>query len=320
MKTNFIVEEYNTVNIKVENFIQQYGTVFHQFNFLTAVGDNYVCYVIKDILTENIKGVLPLVKTVKFGLKSYHIPPYAYQFGPVVCANSIKQKEHFLSILLKKVKNNSQIDFKSKIENGDIIPFKHVNYSIEALQTHIFSSGKLFDLSVISSDKRRDIKKLLKLHDQGEIRIIENDETALDHVLFLWDKTAKRAKFNPHSKRLKNIINSKIKYYCNSIVDSKGNPLAATYCPYDKNTMFHLIGASGMVEDKLLARANILSLYNAILFANKNKLDFDFEGSNISGVANFYRSMGGDPVIIHRIQKTRSLFYNLLKGLKNIIK
>jgi len=315
--SKYRILQYKIKDEEVEKFIWDNGTVFHQYKFLNSVGDNYVCHVVKRNTSDDIIGVLPLVKINKFGLKSYHIPSYTYQFGPIVCnKEGSKEREEVLDLLLNEIKDNKQIDFNLFIGDANLIPYKNANYTIEANQSHLLNCEKEYGIELLGKGKKRDLKKLLKLEEDNEIQIVENSNLITDHLFYLLKETATRAKFNPHIDILKKIIDSGINFYTNTVFDSDGKPLAATFCPFDKTTAYHLISASVRSETNILSSANSLSLFLAITYANKNKLHFDFEGSNMKGVANFYRSMGGKPVIVYRFQKTKSFYYNLLKEIK----
>ncbi len=317
-KEKYNLEIIRGIDNKIELFISEKGTLFQQYSFLNAVGEDYICYVVIEEISKKIVGVLPLVKTSKFGLKSYHIPPFTYQFGPVFSNLKIKEKNIIIGMLLNEIRKNNQIDFKIHIDDNNVLPYKIANYSIEANQAHIFYHTEKYDVNNLDKDKRRDLRKLQLLAEKEEIKIIENSSLAIDHILDLWNKTSKRSKFNPHVDLLKKIIDSRTNYYTNIILDKNNNPLAGTFCPYDKKTMYHLVGASIRVEDKLLSRANIYSLYSAVKNANSSGLNFNFEGSNIEGISSFYRSMGAESIIVNRIQNTKSIYYRSLKGLKKI--
>lgn len=314
------IDFFSYENKNVANFISIHGSVFHQYCFLNAVGNEYRCYVIINIQSQEIIAVMPLVKSKKNGLNSYHIPPFCYLFGPLLHPLNLKEEQEIIRMFYNEIKHQKQIDFKAIIENGNILPYKALNYSIEANQGHIFKSERQFNIKVLDKDKKRDLKKLQKLIEDKTISIVENSELNFKHILNLWNETAQRVKFNSHSKVLHRIINSSVKLYTNVIFDNQGNPIAGCICPYDKKTMFHLVGTSTRTENKLLSRANILSLYTAVSYANKKGLNFDFEGSNLTGVADFYRSMGGEPILVHRVQKTKSIYFNFLKIGKKIQK
>jgi len=300
---------------EVEAFIEEYGTPFHSFTFLATVGSNYKCLVYKTP-KQGMLSVLPLVATAKFKLSAYHIPPYAYQFGPVVHPEHADTYVEIVQALLDELPSSAHYDFKMCLDEQNIIPFRSRGFSISVGQTHVFSKDSIYGISSLTKDKKRYINKLLKALEEGKIQVEENKTENLDVIRKLQEDTAERLEFAAHKKTLESMLHSDVSAYTNVVRDADGRPLSGTYCPYDQRTMYYLISANVRVEDSLLSRSNMISLYQAVLYANKNQLNFDFEGSNIPGVARFYRRMGGTPTIVYRAQRTKSMYYQLLRFIK----
>ena len=311
-KGTYFIEVIKYFNEDVETFIFNNGTVFHQYSFLCSVGQKYKCLIVKNSRNE-ILGVLPTVESYKYKVKSLNLPPFTYYYGPVFSSNIIFDRLELITLLMDEVSSYSIIDFKFNLQNEDIYIYKSKGYIIEANPTYLFSSENNYSIDELSRDKRRDLKKLLKLVENKKLYIIEGKGDIIDEVIGLWKKTSERANFNPNQELLNNIVNSGINYYSNIVYDEKGTALAGTICPYDKKSMYHLIGASIKNNNKLLSRANILSLFSAVKKSNSMTLNFDFEGSNILGVARFYRSMGGKPDVMYSIHKTNSFYYKFIE-------
>lgn len=312
---NLNIEIYTERTSHVEDFLSRHGSVFHSYPFLTAVGEDYQCVLAREVSSGVIAGVLPVVRTSKYGLKSYHIPPFAYQFGPVVDPNFRKSYFDVLKTLLDSISKPSHLDFKLSICDDDILPFRQLRFSLSPNQTHYFSGKEEYGVKSLTKDKLRDVKRLEQKVELGELMVVENDFENLSAIERMWEGTALRANFNPHLDKLKKLFSSGIPHYSNVIISSCGLPLAGTFCPYDRWNMYHLISASSRVDDPVLKRCNVLSLYMAVSFANQRGLGFDFEGSNIPGVANFYRMMGGRPRIVYRAQRSKSFYYHILRAL-----
>ena len=299
-------------NEEADKFFILHGTVFHTYNFLSSIGIDYCCILI--FSDGKIVGGLPLVKSSKMGICAYHIPPYAYQFGPVVHGEYVDYYDEIVTCILDNLLKSRQYSFKLFLDQNSVLPFNSKGFTITVGQTHIFSRNELYDSKVLSKDKRRDLRKLLVAKEEGSIYIRENHIDNLAIILSLWRSTAGRVGFAPHLEALKRLLNADIPHYSNVIFDKFGKPLCGAFCPYDSNTMYHLIGANSRSDDKLLARSNILSLYMAVVSANQEGLTFDFEGSNLSGISTFYRSMGGKKKLLYRVQKSTSFYYHILRS------
>ncbi len=319
MSKNLIVKYIKEKTEDIEKFIWENGTVFQQYNFLIAVGADYLCLVLEEENTKDIYGILPLVKTNKLGLYSYHIPPFAYQFGPVFSKSMNYETSKLFNFFYEELKSNHQLDFKFFINNQNISYYKNLNFSVEANQTFIIKKDSEFNLSKIHTSKRRYLKKLLTLLERNEIKV-KTDQSCIKDLLEIYKINADEVGFKSNLKYLKRLTENldDDQYFIHVLYSNEGKALAGTFCPYDRNSVYYLINASIKSDDKLLKNINILSTYLSIQKAREMNLDFDFEGSNILGVANYYQMMGGEHKINFRIQKTKSIYYNLLKGLKKI--
>lgn len=319
MESRFEVHDRVDTSEKDRLFLEEHGTVFHDPSFLTSVGRDFRYVVVADRETGEIAGALPLVKSRKFGMFSYHIPPFGYRFGPVVSSAFASNKEEIIDCLLRVVQRESHVDFNLSLSDEDIIPYKTHGFSILASQTHQVEKATSYNLNSVHVSKRRYLKKLINLLESGQI-LVNNGADCLSDLLAIYRQNANMVGFASHDKELEALFHnlSERRYYAHVLYSKNGEPLAGAFCPYDRHFAYHLINASVSHGDKMLARANILSTYLAVEKGLNLGIGFDFEGSNLPGVASFYRMMGGEPRIVFRLQKTKSLYYHLLRALKTI--
>lgn len=298
---------------EVSRFAYDYGSVFQYPTFLSEVGDSYCCLVAKD--AEKVLGVIPLVKTIKNKLTAYHIPPYTHLFSPIIHAEYQDKYHQVVDALLKALPKAGHYDFKMYLNENDATPWLANGFSVTTGQTFIVPGETVYDSSSIHSSKRRYLKKLLKLLDADKISIVVG-QNCFEDLLYLQNITGERSRFKTHKKTIKNIVYSlpEKSKYAFVIYDYDGEPLSGAFCPFDQFSSYHLINASKRHDDKLLDKSNILSTYLAVRNANEKGLTFDFEGSSIPGVANFYRMMGGQAKLIYRAQKSSSLYYQILRA------
>jgi hypothetical protein len=302
---------------EVESFVEEYGTPFHSFTFLNMVGVDYKC-IVCETEDNKIMAVLPLVYCTKYRLKAFHIPPYTYQFGPVIHPNFQKPFSEVFDMLIKVLPSAKHYDFKLKLDEQDLLAFIQNGFSTSVAQTHLIDRDVDYGKACLNGTKRRYLNKLFKYQKEGKLYIEENKQENLKFLLELQNETAERSRFNSREGVLEKIFNSGVKAYNNVVFDANGHPLSGAYCPYDKSTMYHLIGASVRVDDTTLNKSNILSVFSAVSHANSQNLDFDFEGSSIPGIANFYRMMGAKPKVVYRAQKTSSLYYQGLRFFEQV--
>src|SRR5690606_26984552 len=114
-----------------------------------------------------IAAALPLVKSKKFGLRSFHIPPFAHQFGPVLSKQYTHHAFEIISLLLSLLKREAHVDFKMFFPEEDALPFIDSGFTVSVTQTHIIKPSSDFGVDYIHSSKRRYLKKLIALLEEG---------------------------------------------------------------------------------------------------------------------------------------------------------
>jgi len=311
LKTDIIISR-NSIKA-VEERIKDDLRVFQTAEWLSVTGEAFVASVCYDE-NDRIKGYLPLVETTKFGIKGYHIPPYTPYFGPVVLETDLFKKTKVIEKLLKPFFKSKHIDFIISPNDKDIVNFSSIGFSVQASQTHIIDSKTDYGINSIHGSKRRYLKKLKDLHNTGKL-FIKSGREAISSLIALNDATEKRAGFKGNSHVLKLLLEKFGTEETVSVVFTEnGEPLSGAFYPHDSYYAYHLINASARHNDNLLDKANLLSAFNAVEKTINSGKSFDFEGSNIPGVAGFYRMMGGMPAINLRLQKSNSYFYSLMRA------
>lgn len=300
----------------------QEGTIFHTTSWLKKFGKELIVAVVQK--EGMIIGGMATVKSKKFGQTGYHIPPYTPFFGPLFnlengngSVNDHEQLE-LLEFVLGKL-NSAHIDFKMLPAQINVLNYNRLGFSLQVLQSYVVDNAAIYDLNSVHGSKSRYIKKLLKAINKEEI-FIEEGKNVVGDILALQEITGERGKFNPRMELLKKLCNELHpgQYEAMVVRNKEGLAVSGAFCPRDKKAMYHLINASRRVDDKLLDKVNLLTTYLMAKKANEAGLIFDFEGSMIPGIANFYQQMGGKPQHRYRAQKSRSLFFQVLRFLKQV--
>ena len=117
MEGRYTIQTTRNKTPRIETFLEKYGTIFHKFDYLNAVGTDYYC-IWASVDKDSIIGALPIVITKKIGLRAYFIPPFTYQFGPVISDNYAKNKDEIVGLLLKNLPRSVFYDFKLFLEIG----------------------------------------------------------------------------------------------------------------------------------------------------------------------------------------------------------
>lgn len=99
--------------------------------------------------------------------------------------------------------------------------------------------------------------------------------------------------------------------------DQEGRAHGAAFFVYDEKCCFYLL--SGQNPSFKSDGSQNLLLMKGIEFASTVSMDFDFEGSMIEGIENFFRQFGGEQVINYRVSR-RSLAGELAQAMKPRVK
>lgn len=297
-----------------------YGTLFNTIEW-TNIFDNHVySYGIYDKGGKLIGGFITY-KENKYCLSVYRNPPYTPHIGPFLkidASNPVSVMD-----LWKK----TLILLSDFMEN---LPYSIISYSLNKkvldMQPFIWNKFKvipdytyILDLSIpieviwtrISSERRKNINKGNK--DGLIVKKIEDFEI----IRSLVSKTFLRQKMKFNSFYLNKILfefaNSN-----NSVAFATFNndrPIACTFCVYDKNTAYYLLG--GYDHECKHHGAGALSMWEAIKYTKELGLDyFDFDGSMVPQIERYFRGFGGQLTPYYRINKAKLPLEILLKFVK----
>jgi lipid II:glycine glycyltransferase (peptidoglycan interpeptide bridge formation enzyme) len=87
--------------------------------------------------------------------------------------------------------------------------------------------------------------------------------------------------------------------------DPEGNVHSCAYFVYDEQVCYYLLGAS---DSRFRSSgAQSLVLWEGIQFAAQHSKVFDFEGSMVEGIENFFRQFGGVCTPYYEIRKSTFL-------------
>lgn len=303
------------------------GTVFHTTGWLHALSDDSRVFV--DEEAGEILGGIALATTRRYGLTSYHIPPYTPYGGPLfgnqrigyTCEGS--RYNEFIENIFAAVGPAGQLDFVLPSTDQDLLPYKWSGFDIGVGITYHMSNGNgaLPNGTIqkrINDGGRRQLKKLLKLQESGAITATWDDRR--DAVLDIQAQLARRKRFDHHGQSVRRLLERAEPGTLRSLlltVEGEGD-LAGCIGALDEKRYYNLIAATrGELSDEY-RHIGVLMYYLIIRYALESNRTFDFEGSSIPGIARFYRQMGGEQVPTYRLQKTRSPYFAALRFAKTL--
>ena len=227
--------------------------------------------------------VMPLTHRKKYGIRYIFLPPWVQQLG-VFSANIIKE--------------DLIIDFINAI------PGKFKSIDILFNNKNCFSSKKLEIRNNYILDLNRDYKLLYKKFTKGRksnikqskkfgLLIKEADNIELVLLLFRENKGRDLNKPEQDYETIRNLVSKgllvgKVKIY--EVFDSESIQLGGAIFLMDNNRITYLFSA---VNQNGRDKQAISFLLDLLIFKYANqKMIFDFEGSMIKEIADFFKSFG----------------------------
>lgn len=308
---------------KWNDFVDKHpaGTIFHKTIWLQLIGQHIDIYAVLN--EEEIIAGVALIKTTKFKITGFHIPPYTQYFSPLYKTggkgkNSLTEEHASIKSLLEKINNSAQVDFKLPRGHQSILPYHWKGFETSVTITHIITGGLDDYLNNLNKNKLRELKKLQQLVASGDISI--EQEIKENELLHLLQQTSERKGFDAKSTLVTKLVMTADDSFAKRFVirSREHGLLAFGFFPYDNKAVYNLVNASVRITDPVLKTVNLLLLYQAIEFALNTGRTFDFEGSMLPGVEAFCRLMGGTQVPVYRVQKSSSLMFSLLRAAKQI--
>lgn len=306
-----------------DSFVKDHphGTIFHTTKWLRLISEKEMADVYAVLKDKLIVGGIALTKTKKRGIAGYHIPPLTQYFGPLIqsTSSSLSQEHKAIKGLLKALPRSKHYDFKLPYGHHTILPYHWAGFESSVSVTHIVMGSLEEYLKNLNKNKYRELKKLLKLVESGEISI--SNEANHQDILELLKSTSERNQFNIKPDLVTKLYHdSDLSYVKKIIISSKKHGIISIgLFPYDNQNVYNLINASVRVDDPVLKTINLLTIYKAIEFALTTGRKFDFEGSMLPGVETFCRLMGGQQVPVYRVQKSPSLRYSLMRAVNQMM-
>ena len=240
--------------------------------------------------------------------KKILMPPLTQTCGPCIYIDdnmSInEQSEHIkraIYALLEKAAFYSEITIALDPKLDYFLPFFWKGFRI--IPSISYRITELNDLEKVfanfTKNIRRDIKRAEKL-----LHIV--DDLDINEFHHLMEQTfAEQKRKYPYSRQLlENIIRNATKHGAGKVmyaVDDENNIHAAAFFLHDARTCYYLIAGKNSAYKN--SNAPTFLIWEGIKYAATVSRQFDFEGSMIEGIENFFRRFGGTPIVYYRVEK-----------------
>ena len=215
-----------------------------------------------------------------------------------------KQKDA-INALFAQLPECKSVTHTLSSDNQYILPFRWLGYSYEP--TFSYRLPELHDLDGLYSRLNKTAKKNIKY---ARNKVTISDQLDMANLWSIQEKTYQAQKRkNPMDRDLLQRIitaceeNGHGKYM--EARDAEGNLHCCSYFVYDEKVCYYLISGSDPAFRS--SGAQSLILWEGIQFAAKHSEIFDFEGSSVEGIENFFRQFGGVCTPLYTIRKTTFL-------------
>ena len=243
------------------------------------------------------------------------IKPEYRQFQPGNTQLS-KQKE-LIAALLGQLPRHKSFHVTFDSANEYILPYRWLGYRYEPEFSYRLTD--LCDTDALYAALNKTAKKNIKAA-RNKTTLVEQPTAKM--LMDLLDKTfeAQGRKW-PHDRDLtRRIIEKSVENGHGKLLvaqDGEGNLHSGAFLLYDEKVCYYLLGGSDSAFRS--SGAQSLVLWEAIRFAATVSQAFDFEGSNVEGIENFFRQFGGSRVTNYCVIK-QSFFADCLAMAKPRVK
>lgn len=200
-----------------------------------------------------------------------------------------------------------------------VLPFRWKGYRISpSFSYRIRNVGEIEDIDKMITSKtvQRHVKAAEK------VVVVDNTTNGINALLRLNEMTfARQGRKAPGNAKLyQRIMEESIQNESGRImlaVGPDGTPHSGAFFLYDEKVCYYLIGGQDP-EYKNDGSQNLI-LRKGIDFAAIVSRDFDFEGSNVEGIENFFRQYGGTQIVNYCVAK-QSFFADCIEMAKPRVK
>lgn len=294
-----------------------HGTVFHYSWWLNISAQRFDILAVRD-RHGLLCGGIPLTRKKRTGLTLFHSPQLTPFLGPVFDVSKISdscERLHLMraagellacemprfdsfrcmvGALGPDLQGFLWAGFRAELAYTFRVPAEQSVKSVEAqiTRTHLqkLAKAKRMTLYVTRNDDIEAFAKLCKIGSVHGKKQLYPEELPIR----LWSAALKREKGDFYIART-----------------GDGEPIATLLTVHDAKTTYQIVSAFDSTKRDL--PGSYLLLWTALREALEAKRDFDFEGSALRGVEQYYRKWGAGAFPVWRLEKAGSVRGSLLQ-------
>lgn len=288
------------------------NSLFEQPWWLDAVAPGQWKEALVKDKNENVVARMPYVQSGK----RIVMPPLTQNIGiwmaPELRENYAMQKEA-INEIFSRFSDCGSVCHRLSVENDYVLPFRWLGYRMEPHFTYRLTD--LRDRDKLYGALNKNCKR--KINSAGKKVTISQQ---LD-INVLWEMLNKTFEAQNRKNPMPREVVERIVSACEETGhgkymearDAAGNVHSCAYFVYDEAVCYYLFGASDVAYRS--SGAQSLLLWEGIQFACQHCKVFDFEGSMVEGIENFFRQFGGTCMPYYEVRRVP-----LWREMANLIK
>jgi hypothetical protein len=260
---------------------------------------------------EDIALRFPYVIERRNGFTSLTMPSVTQTLGPWLIplkgkhSSQLSLQKELMTELIQRLPSHDSFyqRFHHSITNW--LPFYWKGFTQTTRYTYVIED--LSTLDRVWDEMKSNIRNKIRKAEKSGVRVVDTDD--IETFLDLNELTFKRQRLPlPFSRDFIRRINSAcVKKNARKIYITygpDGRPQTGLFCVYDGHAMYNLL--QGGDPELRNSGANALAMWESIKFASKVSTVYDFEGSMIEPIEEFFRSFGAIQKPYFEISKKNS--------------
>jgi hypothetical protein len=297
-----ILSSKNINRIKWDNCVKnsEHGVIYALSIYLDNMADNW-----SGIVMGDYEAVMPVPWRKKWGVRYTYDVPFIQQLG-WFCQNNNCNVKQLLRRLFKFVRYGSySFNFCNKLNYNNLISNNNFIIHLSAPYNNIYSHYKTDALNNLKKASRYNLT-IQPCHIELAIKMYENEYRAR-----LLNTTEKDYQ---NFTALCNALEKQQMVFARQVFDEAANQILGTgLFLRDSRRIYNLMNTT--TEQGKLKSANHVLIDNVLKEFAGTGLIFDFEGSDIPGIKQFYEKFGAINQPYPRLQK-----FNLLPFPASLLK
>ncbi|MCH3923896.1 MAG: GNAT family N-acetyltransferase [Bacteroidales bacterium] len=277
----------------------------------------------KEILYKENEDIIARLSVVE-NKSTIYMPKLTQNIGVWIDENVIKNDKSYkkqrkiYSFYAKEIDKYKTFRIRLNTNNKYFLPFIWKDFVVSPNVTYRIEN--LSNIDDIYNKFSSNLKRRIKVA-QKEVTIEASND--VDILISLIEKTysIQNRKISEYEKKeIKDIFYASMEHQACKLLyakDNQNNYHSGALFVYDENVMYYLLGGTDPKYRR--SGAHPLILWEGIKLASNLSKVFDFEGSMIESIEDFFRQFGGEQCVYYTIEK-RSIFQHVFMFYRRKIK